>query len=86
MFPVSSASAATPNNNGQSGKLTGDVHDRLDRYFDTSVFSQPAAFTFGNLSPRVADIRAPGLANWDLSMFKQFQVREFLRVQFEPSS
>jgi hypothetical protein len=70
------------NNNGQSGKLTGDVHDRLDRYFDTTVFSQPPAFTFGNLSRRMPDIRAPGTGNWDISMFKQFQFREMLRVQF----
>jgi hypothetical protein len=70
------------NNNGKSGKLSGDIHDRLDRYFDTSVFSQPAAFTFGNTTPRSPDLRSPGLRNWDISAFKQFQLREYLRLQF----
>ena len=70
------------NNNGSSGKLSGDIHDRLDRYFDTSVFSQPAAFTFGNMSNRIADLRAPGIANWDISAFKEFQMRESWTLQF----
>ncbi len=70
------------NNNGKSGKLTGDIHDRLTRYFDTSVLSQPAAFTFGNLSNRVADIRAPGVRNWDISLFKEFRFHERWTVQF----
>lgn len=69
------------NNNGRSGRLTGDIHDRLNRYFDTSVFSQPAAFTFGNVSPRVADLRAPGARNWDLSLFKEFDLREGFKLQ-----
>ncbi|MBS1829144.1 MAG: TonB-dependent receptor [Acidobacteria bacterium] len=70
------------NNNGQSAKLTGDVHDRLTRYFDTSVFSQPAAFTFGNTQPSSPDLRSPSVRNWDLSVFKDFAVREAWRLQF----
>jgi hypothetical protein len=70
------------NNNGRSGKLSGDIHDRLNRYFDTSVFSQPASFTFGNMSPRVSDIRSPGVRNWDISLFKEFRFRESLNLQF----
>jgi hypothetical protein len=69
-------------NNGKSGKLSGDVHERLDRYFDTSVFSQPAPFTLGNTSPQVADIRSHGMRNWDLSMFKEFSIREGWTLQF----
>lgn len=76
------SSRQNANNNGTSGKLTGDIHDRLNRYFDTSVFSQPAAFTFGNMSPRSGDLRAPGLRNWDISAFKEFQLREYLKLQF----
>lgn len=71
-----------PNNNGKSGKLSGPVHDRLIRYFDTSVFSQPLQFTFGNLSPRLPDIRNDGIRNWDLSLFKDFAPTERLRIQF----
>jgi hypothetical protein len=70
------------NNNGRSAKLTGDIHDRLLGYFDTSVFSQPAAFTFGNTQPSSPDLRAPGIRNWDLSLFKEFGIRERMQLQF----
>jgi hypothetical protein len=70
------------NNNGHSATLSGDVHNRLNRYFDTSVFSQPAPFTLGNVAPYLSDLRAPAINNFDLSLFKEFLPREYLRVQF----
>ncbi len=70
------------NNNGKSGKLSGEIHDRLLRYFDTSVFSQPPAFTFGNTQPSSPDLRSPGVRSWDLSIFKEFNPREKMRLQF----
>jgi hypothetical protein len=74
--------AIRANNAGRSGKLTGPVQDRLNAYFDKTAFSQPVAFTFGNMGPRHPDIRNDGLYNWDLSVFKNFRVREGLQVQF----
>ncbi|MFB3826258.1 MAG: TonB-dependent receptor domain-containing protein [Bryobacteraceae bacterium] len=71
-----------PNNNGKSGKLEGPAQSRLDRWFDTSVFSQPAPFTFGNMAPNGAGIRNDMVRNHDLSLFKEFAPREQLRVQF----
>jgi outer membrane receptor protein involved in Fe transport len=73
--------AIRPNNNGKSAKLDGPVHERLDRYLDTSVFSQPPAFTFGNLSPRLPDVRNDGVRNWDISLFKDFNLTERFRLQ-----
>ena len=70
-----------PNNNGKSAKLSGPVHERLNRYFDPSVFSQPAAFTFGNLSPRLPDVRSDGVRNFDISLFKDFLLTERFRLQ-----
>ncbi|MCK6500987.1 MAG: TonB-dependent receptor, partial [Nitrospira sp.] len=70
------------NNNGRSAKLEGDIHDRLLRYFDTSVFSQPAAFTFGNTQPYSPDLRSPSIRNWDLSVFKDFSLTEKFKLQF----
>ena len=70
------------NNNGRSGKLSGPVDQRLEGYFDKTVFSQPAAFTFGSLNPTLPDIRNDGIRNFDLSLFKDFAPLERLRIQF----
>ncbi len=70
-----------PNTNGNNPNLSGKVDQRLNRYFDTSVYSQPAAFTFGNVGPTV-NIRNDGIKNFDLSLFKQFRPLERLAVQF----
>ncbi|HZO56701.1 MAG TPA: TonB-dependent receptor [Bryobacteraceae bacterium] len=70
------------NNNGTSGKLDGRIHDRLLRYFNPAVFSQPAAFTFGNMANYAPDLRSPGIRNWDLSIFKEWRVMEKATVQF----
>lgn len=59
-----------PNNNGRSAKLSGEPRDRLTRWFDTSVFSQPAAFTFGNTSRTLPDVRDHGTNNLDLGVLK----------------
>ena len=64
-----------PNNNGNDPRLSGPVEDRLNKYFDTSVYSQPAAFTFGNEPVFSPALRAHGVRNFDLSLFKNFQLR-----------
>jgi carboxypeptidase family protein/TonB-dependent receptor-like protein len=74
-------SLTRPNTNGKDPNLGGKVDERLNKYFDTSVYSQPAAFTFGNVGPTV-NIRNDGVRNFDLSLFKQFAPIERMRVQF----
>jgi hypothetical protein len=74
--------AIRANSNGKSGKRTGPVQDRLDAYFDKTAYAQPAAFTFGNMGPRLPDVRNDRIYNWDLSVFKNFQVVERAKVQF----
>jgi len=71
-----------PNNNGNDPRLSGAVEDRLSKYFDTSVYSQPAAFTFGNEPIFSPMLRAHGVRNFDLSMFKAFPVRQDVTLQF----
>jgi hypothetical protein len=71
-----------PNNNGQSAKLDGPVKDRLRGYFDKTVFSQPAPFTFGNTGRVLPDVRTPGAKNLNFSLFKNFPVVERLTLQF----
>jgi hypothetical protein len=71
-----------PNNNGADPRLSGPVEERLDRYFDTSVYTQPAAFTFGNETVFSPVLRAHGVRNFDLSFFKNFALRTRLTAQF----
>ncbi|MBI4893343.1 MAG: TonB-dependent receptor [Acidobacteria bacterium] len=75
-------SRGLPNSNGNPVKIEGDVHDRLTKYFETSVYSQPAAFTMGNAQPYSPQLRAPTVKNWDLSMFKDFRIVERMTLQF----
>jgi len=62
--------------------IADPVDRRLGRYFDTSVFSQPPPFTFGNLAERLPDIRNDGQRNFDLSVIKEFRPVEKLRAEF----
>jgi hypothetical protein len=57
------------------------VEDRLNKYFNTSDFSQPATFTFGNMSRTSGYLRTPGLRNFDLSLFKQFALTERIKTE-----
>jgi Carboxypeptidase regulatory-like domain len=54
----------------------------LDQWFTTSAFAQPAPLQFGN-SGR-GSIVAPGLNNWNISLFKNFAlpIREGARLEF----
>jgi hypothetical protein len=78
------SAAQRPNVNGQSPALTGgrSTADRLAKWFDTSVFSQPAPFTFGNAGRVLGSIRRDGIRNLDFSVFKGFPIREKLRAEF----
>ncbi|MGH7184741.1 MAG: TonB-dependent receptor domain-containing protein, partial [Pseudomonadota bacterium] len=62
-----------PNLNGEP-KVFGEIGPGK-LYFDTSVFSAPAANTFGNLR-RNASINGPGYVNLDGSIFKRFRLTE----------
>jgi hypothetical protein len=70
-----------PNWNGEDPTLEGSRQDRLQRWFDTSVFSQPAAFTFGNMPARLDILRADGVRNLDVSAFKHFALAGRVRLQ-----
>ncbi len=71
-----------PNNNGHSALLTGRVQDRLTKYFDTSVFTQPATYTLGNVARTLPDVRNPGVRNFDVSLFKSFAIVERLKLEY----
>jgi hypothetical protein len=71
-----------PNTNGEDARISGRVEDKLNRYFKTSNFSQPAIYTFGNMSRTSGYLRSPGLRNIDLSIFKQFTVSDNVKTEF----
>ena len=88
-IPVSGGvygSTLRPNSNGHSAKLSGPAVKRLNEYFNTSDFLAPAAFTLGNISRTLPDDRAPGMNNYDLSLFKNFKPRERLTVELRVES
>jgi hypothetical protein len=64
------SSNARPNNNGQSANLTGRAQNRLNKWFETGVFSQPFPYTFGNTARTLPDTRWHGTNNLDLGVFK----------------
>ncbi len=75
-----------PNSNGQNAGLSGSVESRLTKYFNTSVFSQPATYTFGNVSRTLPNLRAPGLRNIDFSLFKNFALTERWKLEVRAES
>ncbi len=76
------------NNNGPSNvpnltcKSVG-YPKSIQQWFDTSCFSTPALYTFGNAGN--TPVRSPGLQNWDLSLAKETSLREALHLKIEAS-
>ena len=80
--PVVSRDVANTGIGGQrpnriaSGKLANPT---LDLWFDKTAFVVPANFTYGNSGARI--LREDDLQQLDLSIFKEFSVREGSRLQ-----
>jgi hypothetical protein len=76
-----------PNANGDpSAGVSGPIVQRLNRYFNTSAFAQPADYTFGNLAPRIGAVRSPGMNNVNVTLSKDFRITERMKVDFRASS
>lgn len=52
----------------------------FDRNFDTSVIQRPAVGTLGN-APYFF-LRGPGVNNWDVAIFKEFPIKENVKLRF----
>ena len=58
----------------------------LERWFDTSQFSQAKDYTFGTLSRTHSSIRSDGYEQIDFSLFKMFRIRERARLEVRGES
>ncbi len=77
------SAAQWPNVNGKDPTFSAgrSTDQRLAQWFDTGVFSQPSAFTFGT-GPRVLPTtRRDGTRTWDFSLFKHVPIRESVRLE-----
>jgi len=53
--------------------IVGDIHSgggKIEEWFNTAAFAQPALGSFGNSGRSI--LRAPGINNLDLALFKNF--------------
>jgi hypothetical protein len=72
-----------PNVAAGCNKLTsGSAQSRISQWFNTSCFSVPAAYTFGNESRTDPEIRGPGISNHDLALFKRTAIAERFNLEF----
>jgi len=79
-------SSQRANNNGRSARIdhSGRNKDqRMARWFDHTVFSQPPAFTFGNVSRTLPDVRSPGTNMTDLALIKNTYFGPEQRYNFQ---
>jgi hypothetical protein len=75
------SSSQRPNATGVSPATSGDFFDRINKWINPTAFTAAPALTFGNVS-RTISLRGPGLANWDISLFKNFTIYERFKAQF----
>ncbi|MGA2576781.1 MAG: TonB-dependent receptor [Bryobacteraceae bacterium] len=60
---------------------SGSVEQRIYDYINPAAFSLAPQGTFGN-TPRTIGLRGPGEKNWDMSVFKNFAIKERVNAQF----
>ncbi len=72
---TTNGTASRPDSNGSKGN---DPHT-LQRWFDPTVFTTPAPFTYGNAGRNI--LFGPGRWNWDMSLFKNFVIRDQMRFE-----
>jgi hypothetical protein len=65
-----------------SGSLSSG--QSLSNWFDVTAFTTPAIYVYGNAGRDI--LFGPGRTNFDLSLFKDFQIREQVKLQFRAES
>ncbi len=78
---VGFGAGSRPDNDGQSARLPSSERTP-NKWFNTSVFSLPPAFTFGTEGPTSSDLRGQGVNSWNMSLGKRTPVRENMNLEF----
>jgi hypothetical protein len=71
-----------PNVNSSNTAIGGSAQSRINQWFNTAAFAQPAAFTFGNESRTDPVLKAAGIANWDFAVVKHTAITERINLDF----
>jgi len=77
---ASTFGGSRPNSTGVSAELPSDQRTIL-RWFDTTAFTQPPAYSLGNVSRTLPDVRGYNTRNFDLSVFKVLTLTERVKLQ-----
>ncbi|MBI1897857.1 MAG: hypothetical protein HYS04_15205 [Acidobacteria bacterium] len=64
----------------RSGKPASD-EPTIRRWFDVGAYAPPPQFQFGNTSRTESDVRGPGTARLDFSLFRNLRFNERLNLQ-----
>lgn len=67
---IPNTGCARPDRTALSHNMSGSVSQRLGEWFDTSVFTTPTDFSYGNDSRTEPNIRTDGVKNFDFAFFK----------------
>ncbi len=65
-----------------SGAKVALAHPTPAQWFNPYAFQNPDDFTFGNVPRSLPHLRAPGIENSDVSIFKTTEITERFRLQF----
>jgi TonB dependent receptor len=60
----------------------GAIQSRLTQYFNTSCYTVPAPFAFGNEPRTDPTLRGPGIANYDFALSKTMAITERYSLEF----
>ena len=77
--------AGTPRPNVTAGcakQVSGGAVSKLSGWFNTSCFTQPSNYGFGNEPRTDSNLRTQGIANWDAALFKGTAIGERFNLQF----
>jgi hypothetical protein len=71
-----------PVSTGVKSETPGSKKERVDGWFNNAAFVDAQPYTFGNVGRFLPDNRGPYYHSWDLSILKDFPIRERIRLQF----